>query len=482
MSFSRRSFLSATSVSTAFAGLAALAACAPQKKSTAFPIATDKYGPLKDDPATVLDLPKGFEYKILSRAGDEMSDGLLLPADPDGMAAFALKDGKTLLLRNHEISPGDLKREFPPANQSISAFDRADKRLGEIDASLLYDHGGNGRQLGGGVTGLVIDPGSMRVSQQYLALGGTYNNCAGGPTPWDSWITCEETTRRANKKGGLTKNHGYAFEVKADPGSGLQKAVPLEAMGRFSHEAACVDPRSSIVYMTQDSGSKPSLLYRFLPNVPGKLYRGGKLQALAIIDEPSKDMRNWPSSKSAPIEPGQWLYTQWVDLDGVDNPNNDLEVRGLTKGAARFTRGEGMWFGDNEFYFSCTNGGASKIGQIWRYIPSPVEGTSLESRQPGRLQLFVESPDPSVMEYADNITIAPWGDLIVCEDGRGENFLRGITPKGRIYTLARCALKQHNEFCGTCFGPDGKTLYFNLQQSGLTLAVRGPWHKVRSSA
>ncbi len=480
MRFSRRTFLSGASISAAFTGYAALAACTPKKKGPVFPIETSKYGPLRDDPEGILDLPKGFEYRVLSRAGDLMSDGLLVPADPDGMAAFAMKDGKTLLLRNHEISPGDLKRELPPSNQSISAFGIGDKRLGNIDSSKLYDHGGKGRQLSGGVTGMLVDEGSMRVSGQYLALGGTYNNCAGGLTPWGSWITCEETTRRAKPKAGIMQDHGYAFEVMADPESGLQQAVPLRAMGRFQHEAACVDPRSSIVYMTQDNGSKASLLYRFLPDVPGKLAMGGKLQALAIIGEPSRDLRNWPTSKDAPVDTGQWMYTEWVDLDDVENPNNDIELRGLDGGAARFTRGEGMWFGKDEMYFSCTNGGAAKIGQIWRYIPSPVEGTALESRQPGRLQLFVESPDASVMEYADNITTAPWGDIITCEDGKGDNFLRGITPQGRIYTLARSALKQHNEFTGACFGPDGKTLYFNLQQSGLTLAVRGPWHLAAS--
>ncbi len=479
MNFSRRSFLSRASISAAFGGFAAFAACSPRPRE--FSLGDNKYGALKADPKEILDLPNGFEYHVLSKAGEPMADGLVVPGLPDGMAAFAGPDGNTLLLRNHEISHRAMLRELPPYSRSISAFGKGDKYLSRIETSKLYDHGAKGRQLSGGVTTMVVNPGTMHVEEQFLALGGTYNNCAGGPTPWGSWITCEETTKRADENDGLMRDHGYAFEVMADPGSGLQQAVPLKAMGRFQHEAAAVDPRSSIVYLTQDNGSRPSLLYRFVPDIPGKLHEGGKLQALAIIDEPALDLRNWPQSEGAPVAAGQWMHTRWVDLDEVDNPQNDLEQRGLKAGAAHFTRGEGIWFGDNEVYFTCTDGGAAKIGQIWRYIPSPVEGSDLEDSQPGRLQLFVESPDPSVMEYVDNITIAPWGDIIACEDGKqGDNFLRGITPKGRIYTLARSALKQKNEFCGACFGPDGKTLYVNLQQDGLTLAIRGPWHEARS--
>ncbi|MBL4597024.1 MAG: DUF839 domain-containing protein, partial [Robiginitomaculum sp.] len=306
-----------------------------------------------------------------------------------------------------------------------------------------------------------------------------------GPTPWNTWISCEETKIRAGEES--KKDHGWAFEVLPDPELGLQEPIPLKALGRFMHEAAAVDPDTGIVYLTQDELARiqgewigSSLFYRFIPDRPGQMTEGGRFQALMIKGEPSRDLRNWPESLGDKIKPNQWLDVQWVDIADSHNPDNDLESRGLAAGAALFTRGEGICFGDKEMFFTCTDGGTAKIGQIWRYVPSEFEGTEFENTRPGRLQLFVESPDRAVMDHCDNLTIAPWGDLIICEDeysdGDGNNYLRGITPEGKIYALARSALKQKNEFCGACFGPDEKTFYVNLQQDGLTLAIRGPWH------
>ena len=127
------------------------------------------------------------------------------------------------------------------------------------------------------------------------------------------------------------------------------------------------------------------------------------------------------------------------------------------------------------------DGGALRSGQIFRYVPD---------ENGGRLQLFVESTDTSILEYCDNITIAPWGDLIVAEDGPSEQYIRGVTPEGRIYTIARNALAvptgegdevSYSEFCGPCFSPDGSVLFLNVQSSpSRTFAIRGPWQQ-RSS-
>lgn len=473
MTISRRNVLKVGAISAAFGGLLSVAGC--DQKRQLPKLITNKYGKLLPDPNGYLDLPKGFEYKILSQVGEKMSDGLLVPANPDGMAAFAGKDGTTILLRNHELNAKDLQQE--DRGKSISPFGKDDHLIDKIDKTRIYDFHENGRAMAGGVTGLVVDPGPLHVKHQWLALVGTFDNCAGGPTPWNSWISCEETRIRAGE--GCAKDHGWGFEVLPDPDLGLQQPVPLKGLGRFKHEAAATDPANGIVYLTQDDWGHDSLLYRFIPDRPGDMIEGGKLQALMVKDQPSRDLRNWPKSKGKKIKPGSWLEVDWVDLADTHNPNNDIEDRGVADGAAIFTRGEGIWFGEKEFYFACTDGGTAKKGQIWRYIPSEFEGTEYETNKPGRLQLFLESPDAAVMEACDNLTIAPWGDIIICEDeysdGDGDNYLRGITPQGKVYTLARSARKQKNEFCGACFGPDGKTLYVNLQQDGLTFAIRGPW-------
>jgi secreted PhoX family phosphatase len=164
----------------------------------------------------------------------------------------------------------------------------------------------------------------------------------------------------------------------------------------------------------------------------------------------------------------------WIDLDDVESPEDDLRFRGFASGAARFARGEGMWYGRGAIYFACTNGGSEKKGQIWKYTPSPDEGKPEESREPGRLELFVEPNDGTLVENADNLTMAPWGDLIVCEDGSEQQFLVGVTPEGEIYKFARNAMNT-SELAGATYSPDGSTLFVNIQSPGITLAITGPW-------
>ncbi len=262
------------------------------------------YGPLLPDPDKILNLPKGFSYRIISRQGEPMQDGLLVPGKADGMATFAGPNGKTILIRNHEMSPETVKE---------GAFGSRNELLSKINKDLFYDFGKGEKPSLGGTTTLVFDPRSGKVESQYLSLAGTNRNCAGGRTPWNSWITCEESTEKAG--GTIEKDHGYCFEVPASSTPALASPVPLKAMGRFNHEAVAVDPRTGIVYLTEDRPD--GLIYRFLPNEKGKLAKGGKLQALVIQGEKSFDTRNWktlttpklPQNKPAPLE--------WKDLDRV---------------------------------------------------------------------------------------------------------------------------------------------------------------------
>jgi uncharacterized protein len=221
------------------------------------------------------------------------------------------------------------------------------------------------------------------------------------------------------------------------------------------------------------------VLYRFLPERRGNLARGGRLQALAWRDRAlGADSRNWMGEV---LPRQQWRAVDWVDLEEVEAPEDDLRRRGHAKGAVLFARGEGIHFGDGEFYFACTNGGAAKAGQIMRYRPSRFEGRPGERSAPGRLQLFVESRDKAELDYADNLTVAPNGHLIVCEDqggGNVTNHLRGITPDGRPYPLA--LLTEQTELAGACFSPDGRTLFVNIYQPGRTVAITGPWAAFRA--
>ena len=234
-----------------------------------------------------------------------------------------------------------------------------------------------------------------------------------------------------------------------------------------------------------------SLFYRFLPTVRDALHRGGRLQALGLVDERERDLRNWPAEgvrmtgQGRQIGVGQAVAVRWIDLDGVDSPNGDLKDRGHARGALRFARGEGLTVarsGDStEIYLCCTMGGPAQIGQVWRYRPGASEGGAGEADAPGRLELFVESEDAARLRNCDNVAVMPWGGLVLCEDGpEGRpQFLRGVTPDGRLYPLAANA---YSEFAGACFSPDGSVLFVNAQTPGYTFAVTGPWRRLDPGA
>ncbi|APE07030.1 MAG: DUF839 domain-containing protein [Alteromonas sp.] len=405
------------------------------------------YGNLLSDSNGLLDLPRGFSYRVISEFGNAMSDGLHVPDRADGMGCLALDDNRLALIRNHELHPKHIEQQ-PPSIQQHSH-------------SLAYDTYSSGVALPGGTSTIIYNLSTQRVEREFMSLTGTVRNCSGGVTPWGTWLTCEESVDKPN--GLVNKEHGYIFEVPASATSMVQ-AVPLTAMGRFNHEAASVDPRTGIVYLTEDRGD--SVLYRFLPNSPSNLAAGGQLQALKVSGRPQFDSRNW-NATTMPL--GKWLNVEWVDLEHPESPKDNLRMQAFEKGAALFARGEGIHWGENELYFCCTNGGEMQLGQVMRLMPS-VDGKN------DRLQLFLESKDKNLYNFGDNLTVCPNGHLLVCEDQYTDvvdNHLRGVTPNGEVYNFAK--LHAQTELAGACFSPDGRTLFVNLYSPSKTLAITGPW-------
>lgn len=418
MPLSRRKFF-ALAGSTA-AGTVALSSL--QAFYTKKAIAAGPYGNLVPDPKGVLDLPAGFSYVRLSETGQTMNDSYKVPGGHDGMAAFDGGNGNTILIRNHELAPTSSNGLAAPTTKK-------------------YDTQGRG-----GCTKLIVSSTRTLVSH-YGVLAGTYRNCAGGSTPWGSWLSCEETFEVGNKK------HGYIFEV---PSSATTFVTPvaLTAMGRFNHEAAAVDPNTGYVYLTEDRGD--GLFYRFVPSVQNNLSAGGSLYALKITGTPGINTASgFP--KNTP------KATEWVKIDTPDPANDTVRTEGFNKGAARFSGGEGIFYGSGYVYFTCKSGGSSGDGQIWRY-----------SHTNNTVELYIEPNNSGILDNPDNIVLHPNRDIFLCEDGDGTDYILGITSSGTLYKFAKNALNT-SEFAGVCFSPDGQTMFVNMQTPGITFAIRGTW-------
>lgn len=402
-----------------------------------------KLEPVKKYPE--ISIPRGFHAERLSVRGDMMDDGVRVPQALDGMGAFAMGGNIVRLVRNHEI------RDTASSAQPF--------------AGNPYDAKGPA-----GTTTLEVElraDGAAMLKRQFSSLTGTFVNCAGGITPWGSWITSEETV--AGTGAGWLKNHGYNFEVPASA-NGPVTAVPLKEMGRFAHEAVAVDPATGIVYQTEDRN--PSGFYRYIPNVQGNLAAGGKLEMLAVTGAPQYDTRRGQTV-------GVVLQATWVP---IATPNSDAPTissgfvfnQGFALGGAQFARLEGCWYGDGGVYFNSTSGGEVNAGQIFKYTPT--------SANAGELVMIYESPSLGVLKNPDNVCVSPRGGIVLCEDSSGTNFVRGLTPAGEVFDFVRNNINDA-EWAGACFSPQGETLFVNIQGStrsnsdtfAATYAIWGPW-------
>ena len=436
-------------------------------------------GPVPDhtDGVVRLHLPKGFQYRSFTPTGTVMDDGVVTPGRHDGMAGFHLGRGRVRLVRNQEINnPG--------------------AALG--DPSRAYDP-----MAQGGTTTLEVTQHAAQVSS-WVSINGTQMNCAGGATPWNTWVTAEETVNGPDVTADFTgvpndplhKPHGFIFEVPASRNiNEYTPGTPILAAGRFPHEAVDVDPVSGFLYETEDNFGFPSGFYRYKPPVhprsAGGFVDGGVLEMLAVAGVPNADL-------AAGQPPGATYPVEWVTIDepypgapsgdGTFDTLTDQNValtfvgdQGRAKGAAIFSRLEGIFFNAGKVYLVSTQGGATAPGfpapsgfgdghgQVWVY------DTATET-----ITLLFESPSPEVLELPDNVAVTPGGTVLLNEDGPVENFLRGLTPAGEIFDFARNAIegREGDEFAGSTWAPGTRTLFVNIQaSSAISFAIWGPWAK-----
>ncbi|MGW0195555.1 alkaline phosphatase PhoX [Nonomuraea sp. NPDC003201] len=458
-SIPRRSFLgraAAGSLGIALAGSIETIAGPAALAATRPPLG---YGPLVPDPAGILALPAGFSYRVVAEAGVTLLEsGEPTPSDADGTAAFPHGRGATLV-NNHEIGGSEPYR--------VPAL-----------PGLTYDPG-----AGGGTTNIDVDAHGERI-REYVSLAGTHNNCAGGKTPWNTWLTCEETEQRAG--GAYQKDHGYVFEVDPFDREANQDPVPLKFLGRYSHEAVAVDPRTSAIYLTEDAGGPNGLYYRWTP--PRKFHgRKGALRALALSEggdtagklEALSCYRDDThiADLSEATEPGTRFKARWVEVPDRDAKTQSVRLQFANDQVTRSRKLEGAWWGDGGAYFVAsfarhTDGSVNEHdGQVWFYDPR-TETVTLKV-------IFGVNPDPSQdtnYDGPDNITVSPYGGVILAEDGEGIQHLVGVSAQGKSYPLARNDLND-SEFTGPTFSADGRILFANIQTPGHVFAITGPWKR-----
>jgi secreted PhoX family phosphatase len=407
------------------------------------------YGELVRDPDGLLDLPPGFQYRVYSRTGDSLSGGGIVASSHDGMAAFSAGSKGTWLVRNHEVDVEAIEEDgaLPVAHVE----------------GATYDPDGVG-----GTTTLLIDH-ERNLVRHKVSLAGTLANCGGGPTPWKTWLTCEEIDEFRSKP------HGYVFEV--DPLRG-GNPEPIKAMGRFEHEAVAIDHKGR-AYLSEDADTPLGCFYRYLPNQPlrgrGSLHAGGTLAALRL--------RGLSTDLSIIQDPGTVVPVDWIDVPNVDPGPGETSVREqvLALGATPIKKAEGVWTDlDGCIWFVSSYGGGpdaededdrtavAHSGQIFRYDPWART-----------MELVVVFPVGSPYDGPDNITAGPHGFAVACTDGEDDNYLVGIDEQGRYFPFAFNA-SSDAEFAGATFSPDGETLFANIQdEPALTVAIWGPWHRCK---
>lgn len=435
----------------------------------------------------LLKLPPDFSYRTLAWTGAAMPGGGSTPGKHDGMGWMQHADG-AVLLRNHELVVGPRIAGDAPVYDALAAAPGSSQAL---------PNGFPG--FAGGVTGVKLD--GPQSGQSIPLISGTAQNCAGGMTPWGSWLTCEEIVLRTSlikTDHAEGKDHGYVFEV---PAPGIRaSAKPIVDMGLMRHEAAVVASDGN-VYLTEDNGPY-SGFFRMRPydrsQAVGALDKGGKLQMLRA--------RKPDGSAAGDLQaatPGTTYDADWV---AVDNPDQDPErlvapagssvatigegrsgpyLQGEARGGATFRRLEGCYYSDGAVYFTDTSGGPAGVGSLWSY-----------NLKESTLQLIYTSPDIDESNHIDNVTVSDQGLIIACEDGEtrdgGGARMQALAPGRGAVTVAENAIVlgpgnpfgfdagdyTDVEWAGATFSSDGERLYANVQTPGITFEIIGPWDRL----
>jgi secreted PhoX family phosphatase len=471
MSLDRRTVLRGAAVGgVGFAAVGAvpsLADASPVQKGGPFR-ENKPFPPLMDDPKGLLALPPGFKYTVVTHAGEtKLKSGQPTPTLHDGTAAFS-NGHDYVLIQNHEIGAND-----PLGVPQIKG--------------TVYDAGVGSA---GGCTVISVDRNGKNKGE-WVGISGTLTNCAGGPTPWGTWMTCEETESKANGTT-ILKDHGYVFEVWGD--GKTANPVPLKALGRYAHEALAIGNDREHIYLSEDASGPNGLFYRWSGPRKYRLDQRswkdladvdfGTLEAMAILGDDGKPIPDVAYLTSAQLlRPFRVAWVPVPDRDAVTVSTRKQFTDGQVTRGKKF---EGVYGTHDGVYVvnSFAKMGTTDIpadgipheGMIWfyNYEAQTIQLVAYFPANPNIEKGAAAKYDDFNFDAPDNVTVTPWGSLVLAEDGLASSHVLSTTPGGPTYAIARNMLND-SEFTGPTFSDDGKVLFVNIQTPGITLAITGPW-------